>query len=108
MNKPRKHHYVPVFYQKNFSNSKGLLWVYDRQLRTLKQLHPKSVCFEKDLYTVKPKDAPWDRRIETICLSLIDRMGASAIRELLLGRPSAEVCKALAYFIGVQFNRLPS
>jgi hypothetical protein len=26
-NDPRKHHYVPVFYQRNFVNEKGLLWV---------------------------------------------------------------------------------
>jgi hypothetical protein len=24
---PRKHHYVPVFYQKSFANAEGLLWV---------------------------------------------------------------------------------
>jgi hypothetical protein len=27
---PRKHHYVPVFYQEGFANDAGLLWVYDR------------------------------------------------------------------------------
>ena len=35
---PRKHHYVPVFYQKNFTNDSELLWVYDRGLRALRML----------------------------------------------------------------------
>lgn len=108
MGESRKHHYVPVFYQKNFANSHGLLWVYDRRLKTYKELHPRSVCFEKDLYTLKRKNAPWERRVESVCLSLVDRVGASAIRELLSGNASGEILATLAYFIGVQFNRLPS
>jgi hypothetical protein len=47
-----KHHYVPVFYQKHFAASDGLLWVYDRTLKTCKQLHPLSICFEHDLYAL--------------------------------------------------------
>jgi hypothetical protein len=108
MSGPRKHHYVPVFYQKNFINSQGLLWVYDRRLRTYKLLHPRSVCCEKDLYTLKRKDGPWERRIESECLSYIDGAGSAAIRELLPGKPNQETCETLAYFIGVQINRLPS
>jgi hypothetical protein len=108
MSEPRKHHYVPVFYQKHFTDSKGLLWVYDRRLRTYKRLHPKSVCFEKDLYTLKHKDGPWERRIESECLSYIDGVGSAAIRELLSGGVNPETYETLAYFIGVQINRLPS
>jgi hypothetical protein len=104
----RKHHYVPVFYQKNFCNASGLLWVYDRRLATYKELPPKSVCFEKDLYALKRENAPRERRIETVCLSLIDGMGSTAIRELLSGNASRDAFDALAYFIGVQFSRLPA
>ena len=48
-----KHHYVPVFYQKHFAASDGLLWVYDRKLKTCKQLYPLSICFQHDLYAFK-------------------------------------------------------
>jgi hypothetical protein len=41
----RKHHFVPVFYQKGFADRDGLLWVYDRKLRTFKRLHP-SISFD--------------------------------------------------------------
>jgi Protein of unknown function (DUF4238) len=104
---PRKRHYVPVFYQKHFSNSKELLWVYDRREKTHKELHPLSVCFQSDMYTLKSKDAPWDRRVESKVLSFVDGMGSRAIRDLLSGNSSSEVIHTIAYFTGVQFYRLP-
>ena len=73
---PRKHHYVPVFYQRNFANSKGLLWVYDRQSRTCKELHPSVICFEKDLYTVKHEKGPRDAQVESKVLWAVDALGA--------------------------------
>jgi hypothetical protein len=109
MSEPRKHHYVPVFYQRNFADPNGLLWVYDRRLKSYKQLSPTVVCFEKDLYALKPTDGrPRDRRIETKCLSIVDGLAATAIRELVSGKANQETIQAVAYFIGVQFNRLPS
>jgi len=108
MGEPRKHHYIPVFYQNQFTNANGLLWTYDRCLHTYKELPPKSVCFEKDLYALKPKNAPRDRRIESLVLSYIDGVGSSAIRELLSRKINSHAIQDLAYFIGVQFNRLPS
>jgi hypothetical protein len=104
----RKHHYVPVFYQQNFVNPKGLLWVYDRRLKTCKELNPRSVCFEKEFYTVKRKDAPWERRIETECFGLIDGMGSSAIRELLSASPLLETIRGVSFFMAVQIHRTPS
>ena len=108
MSEARKHHYVPVFYQQNFVNPRGLLWVYDRRLKTCKELNPRSVCFEKEFYTVKRKDAPWERRIETECFGLIDGMGSAAIRELLSGSPTHETIRGVFYFIGVQIHRTPT
>jgi len=108
MNEPRKHHYVPVFYQKQFANAKGLLWVYDRRLRAYKELSPTTVCLKKDLYALKPQNAPIDQRIESKVMSYVDGVGSSAMRALLAGRATRETFENLAYFIGVQFNRLPS
>jgi hypothetical protein len=82
---PRKHHYVPVFYQKHSANSNGLLWVYDHLLKTHKELHPRSICCEKDLYASKPKDHPWDRRLESEYLSKIDNISTLAISRLASG-----------------------
>jgi hypothetical protein len=60
------------------------------------------------LYSLKPENAPRDRRIESLVLSYVDSVGCSAIRELLSGQPNNQIIQDLAYFISVQFNRLPS
>jgi hypothetical protein len=108
VSEPRKQHYVPVFYQKYFVNPHGLVWVYDRCLRTCKELHPESVCCEKDFYTVKPKDAPWDRRVETDCFSLVDGMGSSALRAFLSQSATRETIGNVIYFMAVQMHRTPT
>jgi hypothetical protein len=107
-NGPRKHHYVPVFYQKNFTNDAGLLWVYDRIKHDYKELHPLSVCFERDLYTVKPEGKPPDMQVETKLLWHIDSMGSAGIRDFLSNklRPSAE--QEVAFFMAFQWTRVPT
>jgi len=108
-NQPRKHHYVPIFYQELFANASGLLWLYDRKLQTYRQLRPAVICVEKDLYTLKPDDAPRDRRMESHYLSFIDSLGASAIRDVQTGRSlHATSIGALSLFTAHQFTRLPS
>jgi hypothetical protein len=108
VNEPRKQHYVPVFYQKYFTNPDRLLWVYDRSLKTCKELHPDSVCCEKDFYTVRRKDAPWDRRVETDIFSIVDGMSSSALRELLFQSPTREAISNVLYFMAVQSHRTPT
>lgn len=105
----KKHHHVPVFYQKGFVGADGLLWVYDRKLATYKALNPKVVCRQEDLYAVKPDKAPRDRRIETDILSPVESSAAPIIRRLAPGvRLNADEIRTLAFFIGLQFTRLPS
>lgn len=109
MGEARKHHYIPVFYQQHFTNDKGLLFVYDRKRRTYQELHPRSVCHQSDLYTIKPADAPRDRRIETNVLSDFDGQSATAIRELTtLKPPTPETQAALAVFAALQHLRVPT
>jgi hypothetical protein len=105
---PRKHHYVPVFYQKNFTNEAGMLWVYDRVRRTYKALHPLSICFEKDLYAVKPEGKPPDMIVETKVLRLIDYMGSVGTRDFLANRPSRGAEQELSFFVAFQWTRVPA
>jgi len=105
----KKHHYVPVFYQKGFGDAENMLWVYDRKLKTYKHLHPKVICRQEDLYTVRPGNAPTDRRIETDVLSPIEGIAAPIIRRLAPGIPlSQDKIAWLAFFIALQRSRLPS
>jgi hypothetical protein len=105
---PRKHHYVPVFYQKHFANTAGLLWVYDRQRRTFKELHPLAICFEKDLYALKPEGKPRDTRIESKVLASVDALGSEGIRAFLAGKGSADAEIEVAFFMAFQYARVPT
>jgi len=62
----------------------------------------------KDFYTVRLKDAPWDRRVETEIFSIIDGMSSSAIRELLFQSPTREAISNVLYFMAVQTHRTPT
>src|SRR5581483_10969982 len=106
-NDPRKHHYVPVFYQTNFANERGLLWVYDRKREGYKELHPRVICFEKDLYAVKPENKPRDARVETL-LSSVDSLGFNGIRQFQTGTPNGEAEEQLAFFLAFQWTRVPT
>jgi Protein of unknown function (DUF4238) len=105
---PRKHHYVPVFYQSNFTNEAGLLWVYDRERGTYKELHPRVVCFEKDLYAVKPENKPRDMQVELKVLGLVDSLGFRGIRDFQIGKPNSEAEQEVAFFMAFQWNRVPT
>ena len=111
MNGPKSHHYVPVVYQNRFVNERGLLWVYDRARKQYGERHPKVICCEKDLYAVKPKDAPKDQRLESIALAQVDGDCATGVRTLLFpfpGMPGRHVLSVIAYFVGLQYSRVPS
>ena len=105
---PRKHHYVPVFYQRNFANEAGLLWVYDRRRGTFKELHPSVICFEKDLYALKPENKPRDMQVESKVLWMIDTLGARGIRDFQLGKANSEAEKEIALFMAFQYGRVPT
>jgi hypothetical protein len=107
-NPPRKHHYVPVFYQQKFTNENGLLWVYDRQLHTYKELHPEVVCFQKDLYSIRPEDKPVDTRIETTVTSIVDGLAAMAIGKIERREGlDWKSFDAFTFFAGLQHQRIP-
>jgi len=105
----KKHHYVPVFYQKGFADTDNMLWVYDRKLQRYKQLHPIVVCRSEDLYTVRQEGGTNDRRIETDILSPIESAAAPVVRKLAPGvtRNPVELV-ALMMFISLQYTRLTS
>lgn len=86
-----------------------MVWVYDRNLRTHKRLHPKSVCFATDLYAVRPDGSPRDRRIETDILGPVEGAAAPVIRKIAPGVTlTDDEVEVFAFFIGLQSTRIPS
>lgn len=109
MSETRKHHYVPVFYQKHFTEANGLLWVYDRRRHAYQELHPRSICVEKDLYSIKLKDRPRDRHIETKYLSRIDALSAVMLAKLATGaRLNPQLLGEMMFFAALQYTRVPA
>ncbi len=108
-NGPRKHHFVPVFFQKYFLNPNGLLWVYDRETKSYKELHPRSICFQNDLYAFRANDGARDARVESGFLKDLDGASNSAIKYLANGGvPNNDLLHDLSYFAALQFVRVPS
>jgi len=107
-NEPRKHHYVPDFYQRKFTNENGLLWVYDRLKKTFKELPPRVICCEHDLYAVKPENKPRDMQVELNVLSRVDSAGSRGIKEFESRKPSSEAEQEVACFMAFQANRVPT
>lgn len=110
MSEPRRHHYLPVFYQIGFSDSHNQrLWVYDRKERSLFHAHPKTICLERELYTADPGGRR-DRRIETKLLGPVDSTAAQAIRQLSVRqRWRADQWKAhMSSFTALQILRSPA
>jgi Protein of unknown function (DUF4238) len=104
-----KHHYVPVFYQKHFAAPHGLLWVYDRKLKTCKPLHPLSICFQHDLYALKLPSGI-NQVVETEFLRDVDGATSAALGKLpsALAAPGGELLGEIMYFVAPQFLRVPA
>jgi Protein of unknown function (DUF4238) len=104
-----KHHYVPVFYQKLFAASDGLLWVYDRKLRTYKQLHPLAVCSQNNLYAFEGASEP-NQIVETQFLSVVDGLASAAFKKLptVLAAPAQVLLVEIVYFAALQYLRVPA
>ena len=105
-----KHHYIPVFYQRHFTAPDGLLWVYDRLLKTCKQLHPLSICFQHDLYAFKTLTGGLDQIVETEFLRKVDGLASSALKKLptVLAAPGPELLGEITYFAALQQTRVPA
>jgi Protein of unknown function (DUF4238) len=104
-----KHHYVPVFYQKLFAASDGLLWVYDRKLKTFKPLHPLAVCCQNDLYAFEGTGEP-NQIVETQFLSVVDGSASAAFKKLptVLAAPPQILLAEIVYFAALQYLRVPA
>ncbi|MGH9533808.1 MAG: DUF4238 domain-containing protein [Terriglobales bacterium] len=108
-NQPRRHHYLPRFYQIGFAEGgDGRLWVYDRGRQTPFHAHPNNICCEHEFYTIHSNGTP-HREIETDVLSRIDCSAADAIRQLGCPQPLAlDWKRRISFFMALQITRSPT
>src|SRR5579864_7459079 len=98
----------PFFIRAISRTRPGCFGFYDRQRGTYKELHPRVICFEKDLYAVKPENKPRDVQVESKVLGVVDILGSRGIRDFQIGRPNSEAEQEIAFFMAFQWNRVPT
>jgi len=52
-NEPKKHHYVPEYYQKNFVSGDGELFAYKKTYGGIKSWKPSQLLYKKNLHTLE-------------------------------------------------------
>lgn len=82
MSEPKKHHYLPEFYQKRWANSDGEVHVYHRPYDQIyvQKKYPAAVGFEIELYAIPSLSEPTERqRLEIQLFGKIDRDASDAL-----------------------------
>jgi len=72
MNEPKRHHYLPQFYLKNFCKN-GFLWVYDREDNKYRQQTPINTAVKKKYYTAIGLDGRSHNEIESVLANIEDK-----------------------------------
>nr|WP_314433959.1 DUF4238 domain-containing protein [uncultured Brevundimonas sp.] len=106
MTKPRNHHYVPQFWQREFAGGLSRVWAYDYQKDAVEPRSPKAMMQERDLYTVDRGGAV-DVSLETVELGQVDGDGAQLLKRLIAGETSADLRTDFADFLAVEALRIP-
>lgn len=85
MNAPRKHHFIPAFYLKQWAGADGKLIEWSRPHKKVVPIrrHPNATAFQTDLYTfhgLRPDSQQW---FEDKFLRSTDELGAQALARML-------------------------
>jgi hypothetical protein len=111
MSEPVRHHYVPRFYLRGFTNpeSDGLLHVWAKRQDGYRVATIKDAGVERHFYTVKTKLRERDPSLIENALAKIDDRAAVLLRKLLRCEPLTGDERAFfGYFVGNMFLRGPA
>jgi hypothetical protein len=102
---PRRHHYIPQFYLKNFENHNGKLFVLDMGKRRQWTSTPRDVACERDFYRVEMEGV--DPNVIEKILSIIESEAAKVISGIIHKKqfPEGKDYDVLLYFIILLFMR---
>jgi hypothetical protein len=105
----RRHHWVPKHYLRGFTNSKGLLLLYQRGSETPIEVSPKNAAVARDLYTDRAARDPEPDRVEKALADEIDGPSAKVLNSVRSGEGlSHEQWRRLALYLGAQMIRTPA
>ncbi len=106
MNTPKRHHYVPRFYLKHFTDADGFIWAYDRKTKEYRRQSIKNTAVQQNYYKVRTKNGD-DAGIERL-FSLIEGNAAKAIKKIK-NKKTLDINERqyLAAFVSFQITRVP-
>jgi Protein of unknown function (DUF4238) len=81
LKRPKRHHYLPRFYLRNFCRN-GRLWVFDREKNEFRNQAPPNTALENDFYTVELDSGEKYTEIET-WLSEVENKAKPALDNLV-------------------------
>lgn len=82
MGQSQRHHYIPQFLIKNFSNDKSKLYVYYKEKEEIKETVPKSIFFDWNRNTLPFVDGRMNDKMESI-YSFLDTLMAVPINQVI-------------------------
>jgi hypothetical protein len=90
--KGEKHHYIPIFYLKQWRGPDGRLCEYSRPYNTVKprRVHPDGTGYVRGLYTIDGLPPETANVIETKLLKPTDGLAANALDAFVHDRPLAK------------------
>ncbi|TQO36717.1 uncharacterized protein DUF4238 [Arenibacter algicola] len=110
----KRHHYIPKFLIKEFSNEDGLLYVYDKEKDRIleKPRSPKSIFFENERNTITINEKEKSSLIEDVFFKKLDDTSSKYIKELQSSKIVPELLSddnlaQLQFFMINLFWRLP-
>jgi hypothetical protein len=84
MSEPRKHHYIPAFYLRQWARPDGFLCemrkIRDKLIVSKKT--PESTGFQKDLYKIEGVSAEFSQHFERTFMHMVDTQAAAAMRKI--------------------------
>lgn len=107
-----KHHFVPAFYLRGFTDSEhdDLLWVYNKNSNMVFPQKPENVGLEKHYHTFETPDRTKDTNtIENHFCRVWEGPAAKIIESIKTGTfPVGDNRQFFAFFLGLSFTRSPN
>jgi len=87
---PWKHHYIPVFYSRQWAGADGLLVRFDRPHKEVvdRRVSPARVGWKENLYRMRGRDGANDQVLEQAYFSRVDDVAARILAKMLANPPA--------------------